>query len=109
MAGRHSKREAHGQVAEQRRPHPVRITDAVGITDARTRIEHLMTDAAAMEHRHVGRYLALCGIEVLAASLTDPGRGQCQPCATQAASWSQVEPSTASSGRATPSLSLRQG
>jgi hypothetical protein len=62
------------------------ITDAVGITDARTRVEHLMTDVSAMEHRNSGIYLALCGSEVVAASLTDPGRGQCQTCREQAAS-----------------------
>ncbi len=82
MAGRHNKRGTHAQVPEQRRP--VGVTDAVGITDAHTRVEHLMTDASAMEHRHAGRYLALCGIEVLAASLTERERSQCQPCREQA-------------------------
>lgn len=77
---RHSKRRgARARIPERRRPHPV------AITDARTRVEHLMTDAAAMEHRHSGRYLALCGSEVLAASLTDPGRGRCRPCRELAA------------------------
>lgn len=79
MAGRHSKRGVHTRIPTQRGPR------AVGITDARTRVEHLMSDAA-MEHRHSGRYLALCGIEVLAASLTDPGRGQCQHCREQVVS-----------------------
>jgi hypothetical protein len=31
-------------------------------------------------HRHVGQYLAVCGARVLAASLTDPGRGWCRVC-----------------------------
>ena len=81
MAGRHSKRGAQARIPAQRGPHP----DAVGITDARTRIEHLMTDASAMAHRQAGRYLALCGAEVLAASLAERERGQCQPCRELAA------------------------
>lgn len=84
MAGRHSKRAAHAQVPEQRRPHPAGVTDAMGITDAQTRVEHLVTDASASEHRHAGRYLALCGIEVVAASLTERERGQRRPCHEQA-------------------------
>jgi hypothetical protein len=51
----------------------------MGIVDARTWVEHLMTDPSA-EHRHAGRYLALCGSVVLAASLTEPGRERCQLC-----------------------------
>ena len=71
--GRHSKqpREAHARVPQQRQ---------VGIVDAQSRIEHLVTDTSAMEHRHSGRYLALCGTRVLAASMTDPGRGRCPEC-----------------------------
>ncbi|HET9254082.1 MAG TPA: hypothetical protein VFO16_02625 [Pseudonocardiaceae bacterium] len=62
------------RVPERRGPRPI------GITDATTRVEHLMTDAMAAEHRHTGRYPALCGADVLAASLTDPGIGQCRHC-----------------------------
>lgn len=76
MAGRHSKRRgAHAQVPEQRGPRPL------GITDAQTHLEHLVTDESLAAHRHSGRFLALCGIEVLAASLTDPGRGRRRECA----------------------------
>jgi hypothetical protein len=32
-----------------------------------------MTHEVAAEHRHSGRYLALCGAQVLAASLTHAG------------------------------------
>ncbi len=87
MAGRHSKRRsAHAQAPPpaQPGPRPVEVSDAAGITDARTRVEHLMTDASAMEHRHSGRYLALCGIEVLAASLAEREHSRCQPCREQA-------------------------
>jgi hypothetical protein len=62
------------------------MSSAVGVTDARTRIEHLITDAVAVQQRHTGRYLALCGIEVLVASLTEPERGRCLPCREQVVS-----------------------
>jgi hypothetical protein len=76
MAGRHRKRPGwHVRIPQQRGPRPVEMTDA------RTRIEHLVTDASAMEHRHSGRYLALCGAKVLATSLTDPGGRRCLECA----------------------------
>ncbi|MBV9650996.1 MAG: hypothetical protein JO296_12755 [Pseudonocardiales bacterium] len=75
MTGRHRKRPGlHVRIPQQPAPR------LVGMTDARTRIEHLI-DASAMEHRHSGRYLALCGARVLAASLTDPGRDRCAECA----------------------------
>lgn len=73
--GRHRHHAAHIPILEQRRPR------RVGITDALTHVEHLVSDESAMAHRHLGRYLALCGIEVLAASLTDPGRRRCSECA----------------------------
>jgi hypothetical protein len=51
----------------------------MGMVDGATRVEHLMVDPS-VEHRHAGRYLALCGAEVLAASLAEPGRARCRPC-----------------------------
>jgi hypothetical protein len=76
MAGRHSKRPgAHMQLPEQRRSY------TLGITDAQTHLEHLVTDASLAAHRHSGRFPAKCGTEVLAASLTDPARGRCPECA----------------------------
>lgn len=75
MTGRHSKRRgAHGQLSVQREPRPL------GITDAHTRVEHLVSDESVAAHRHTGHYLALCGMTVLPASLTDPGRGWCREC-----------------------------
>jgi hypothetical protein len=73
--GRHRRQPAHTRIPAQRGPRPV------GITDARTHVEHLMTDEAVAAHRHSGRYLALCGAQVLAASLAEPRRSRCQPCA----------------------------
>lgn len=77
MAGRHRRRAAHAQVPKQRGPRPV------GVTDARTRVEHFLSRESA-EHRHAGRFLALCGVQVLAASLTEPARGHCGPCVAAA-------------------------
>lgn len=76
MAGRH-RRHAHAvhvEVAQQRQQ-----VRPVGIVDARTRVEHLVPDDVLAAPRP--SYLAKCGAEVLAASMTDPGRGRCWECA----------------------------
>lgn len=78
MAGKH-----------RRQPHPVDIQipqqqrriRPVGIIDARTQVEHLVTDELVAAHRHAGCYPALCGIKVLAASMAQPGRDRCAQCA----------------------------
>jgi len=43
-------------------------------------MEHLITDESAVAHRHAGRYLAVCGAQVLAASLAAPERRLCLMC-----------------------------
>ncbi len=49
--------------------------------DLTTLIEHLLTpDAAAAGRLGGGRYIALCGADVIPASMVEPGRGFCQPC-----------------------------
>ncbi|MGH3888954.1 MAG: hypothetical protein ACRDSZ_20760 [Pseudonocardiaceae bacterium] len=54
---------------------------AIEMVDARTLATHLVTDeAVAAGRRGKGRYFALRGVEVLAASLTEPGRGRCPSC-----------------------------
>lgn len=73
MTGRHRRRGTHAQIPQQRRPRPV------GIVDARTRVEHLVPADVLTPPRL--SYLAKCGIEVLAASMTDPGQRRCQECA----------------------------
>lgn len=73
MAGRHRR---HVQV---RIPPGRGRVRPVGMVDARTRVEHLVPDDVLASPRH--SYLAKCGAEVLAASLTDPGRGRCRECA----------------------------
>jgi hypothetical protein len=51
------------------------------MTDARTGVAHLVTDDAAAAGRRAGRYRAMCGADVLAASLTTPESGYCRSCA----------------------------
>jgi hypothetical protein len=75
VAGRHRRQErAQARIPEQRR----RVRP-VAVVDARTRVEHLVADDALAEPRL--SYPARCGVEVLAASMTDPGRGRCWECA----------------------------
>jgi hypothetical protein len=76
MAGRHRRQSRTAQIripAQHPRVRPV------GIVDARTRMEHLVTDDVLAAPRL--SYLAKCGAEVLAASMTDPGRGRRRECA----------------------------
>ncbi len=80
MACRHRRQAAHAQVPEQRAPRPL------GVTDAQTQVEHFLSEESVAEHRHAGRYLALCGVHVLAASLTASPRAHCGPCVRAAAS-----------------------
>jgi hypothetical protein len=45
----------------------------LGVIDARTHVEHLVSEQSAAAHRHAGCYVAECGAVVLAASLTERG------------------------------------
>ena len=75
MAGRHSKRAgAQVGIPGQRKMRPL------GVIEARTHVEHLVSEQSAAAHRHAGCYVAHCGAMVLAASLTEPGRGHCAEC-----------------------------
>jgi hypothetical protein len=75
MAGRHrhQTRTVQVRIPAQRQVRPVRIVDA------RTRVEHLVPDDVLAAPRL--SYLAKCGAEVLAASMTDPGCSRCRECA----------------------------
>jgi len=53
----------------------------IAITDARTGTAHLVTDSAAAWGRLAGGYVAVCGMQVLAASLTTPETAMCSLCA----------------------------
>jgi len=86
MAGRHRKRRAHARLPEQRGPRPkiteTRVQQRPGIelVDARTRVAHQVSPEQLLAGRVRGDYEALCGARLLAASLTDPGCGRCEPC-----------------------------
>jgi hypothetical protein len=52
------------------------------MTDAPALRTHLVTDDAfAAGHAHAGRYVAVCGVVVLSASLTTPETSYCACCA----------------------------
>jgi hypothetical protein len=54
---------------------------AVEVVDAHTFTAHFLTTDALAAGRHPkGRYIALCGREVLPAGLTEPGHGRCSSC-----------------------------
>lgn len=73
MSGRH-RRQTHGdhRIPQQQASRPV------GIVDAHTHVEHLVPAEVLAAHRL--SYLTQCGTVILAASLTEPGRGQCREC-----------------------------
>ncbi len=52
----------------------------IPLTDVRTGGAHLVTHEAAAAGRPAGRYRAVCGAIVLAASLTTPERASCRAC-----------------------------
>ena len=73
MAGKHRLKGRHVQHTTRHR--------ATEVVDARTLTAHFLTDDAfAAGSRPKGRYIALCGQEVLPASLVEPGRGRCPSC-----------------------------
>ncbi|HKR50993.1 MAG TPA: hypothetical protein VJT72_15690 [Pseudonocardiaceae bacterium] len=54
---------------------------AMELVDSRTEITHRVTDEAFTAGRRAeGRYKVLCGVLVLPANLTTPGRGYCPAC-----------------------------
>ena len=61
---------------------PTRPRVGIELVDARTRVAHQVSPEELREGRTRGDYRARCGIQLLAASLTDPGCGQCPSCAS---------------------------
>ncbi len=56
----------------------------LSVVDGRSRVVHLVATETAALHRRSGRYPAMCGAEVISASLmTEPGK-DCQDCQTRA-------------------------
>lgn len=82
LAAEHRSARRVGRLSRDRgpaRPRPI------AITDARTGAARLVTDAAAARGRLRGRYEAICGARVLAASLTAPATGMCRCCVDRVA------------------------
>lgn len=73
MPGKHTLKRKKAERAEYRR--------AAEVVDVRTLRAHLLTlDALAEGQYAAGRYVALCGQDVLPASLVEPGRERCASC-----------------------------
>lgn len=84
------------------RPHPViRAALVLSVVDTCTGTQHQVPIESAALHRRSGRYPALCGIEVPAASLTTPATDHCRNCAARA------QPAGAASHRKLPRPLLR--
>jgi hypothetical protein len=54
----------------------------IELVDAWTRVAHQVSPEELRAGRVRGDYQARCGARLLAASLTDPGCGQCPGCAS---------------------------
>lgn len=54
---------------------------SIELVDGRTRVAHRVTSDELLAGRLAGGVCtALCGVRVVAASLTDPGRDRCSTC-----------------------------
>lgn len=57
------------------------IDPYIELVDGLTRVSHRVTSEELLAGRLPGGFCtALCGVRVLAASLTDPGRSRCPEC-----------------------------
>jgi hypothetical protein len=63
-------------------PIPAPRRAGIELVDARTRVAHQVSPEELRVGRARGDYQAHCGARFLAASLTDPGCGQCPGCAS---------------------------
>lgn len=74
MAGRH-------RLTGRRTRHVITKRRTVEMVDVQTKRAHFLSDAAAVAGRRGGgRYFALCGAELIPASLTAPPEGYCRSC-----------------------------
>lgn len=51
-------------------------------------LQHYVTDDAAVQGRRAGRYVTVCGREIVAASLCAPDGVTCSSCASWGGRWS---------------------
>lgn len=59
---------------------PQRI--GIELVDGRTQVAHRVSTDELMVAASSGTCIALCGMRVFVASLTDPGRSRCRACAS---------------------------
>lgn len=78
-----------GVLARALRPHrlpkagiPAPRRPGIELVDARTRVAHQVSPEELRAGRAQGNYQARCGVRLLVASLTDPGRGRCRGCSS---------------------------
>lgn len=64
------------------KPAPPAPRVGIELVDGRTRVAHRVTTDELMAAASAGSCIALCGMRVFVASLTDPGRRRCQTCAS---------------------------
>lgn len=83
---RQQRRSVVARFLRLRRPSkaavPTQRRVGIEIVDGPTRVAHRVSSDELLAGRLHGRYQALCGARLLAASLTDPGRRRCQECAS---------------------------
>lgn len=73
--GRHRLATKRPRIPRHRRPLNIDMVEVESL------LAHRLTpDAAAVGRGPGGRYLAVCGAEVIPAALEEPGRGYCQRC-----------------------------
>jgi len=73
LRGRTTARHSKARTQARRVVLVFTVTDNGGVA-------HLVTEEAMAAGRPMGRYLAVCGSSVLAASLTTPECGSCRSC-----------------------------
>ena len=55
-------------------------TLVLSVVDGRTKVAHLVASDTARRHRQAGRYPALCGENVITASLITEPAADCRQC-----------------------------
>lgn len=80
-----SHRRRQGVIARalhrQQQAIPAQRRPGIELVDGSTKVAHRVSSEALLAGRRAGRYVALCGAELLSASLTAPACEQCRRCA----------------------------
>jgi hypothetical protein len=58
----------------------------IDLVDVETKLAHKVSPDELLAGRTRGDYQGFCGTRFMAASMVEPGRGQCQPCQQRARS-----------------------